>query len=119
MARLVALVVVFLAFTAYSVEVVVTQGFAALFASHAQFGWESQVFLDLVLAVTAFNLLAWPDAKRRGIAYAPYLVATIAREAHELRNEKASRAVLASLLTEMAMRLNHEFRIPGDGDPRD
>jgi hypothetical protein len=47
------------------------------------------------------------------------LVATIAREAHELRNEKASRAVLASLLTEMAMRLNHEFRIPGDGDPRD
>ena len=47
------------------------------------------------------------------------LVATIAREAHELRNEKASRAVLASLLTEMAMRLNHEFRLPGDGDQSD
>jgi hypothetical protein len=104
MARLVALVVVFLAFTAYSVEVVVTQGFAALFASHAQFGWESQVFLDLVLAVTAFNLLAWPDAKRRGIAYAPYLVATIAlgsigvlaylihREVRALRSREAALA---------------------------
>lgn len=104
MARLVALVVVFLAFTAYSVEVVVTQGFAALFASHAQFGWESQVFLDLVLAVTAFNLLAWPDAKRRGIAYAPYLVATIAlgsigvlayfihREVRALRGREAALA---------------------------
>jgi len=104
MARLVALVVVFLAFTVYTVEVVVTQGFAALFASHARFGWESQVFLDLVLAVTAFNLLAWPDAKKRGITYAPYFVATIAlgsigvlvyllhREVRTLRGREAALA---------------------------
>ena len=100
MARLVALVVVFLAFTAYSIEVVVTQGFVALFESHAQFGWESQVFLDLVIAVIAFNTFAWPDAKKRGIAYAPYLVATVLlgsigvlaylihREARALRTER-------------------------------
>ena len=42
------------------------------------------------------------------------LLAAIAREAHDLRTEKADRAVLASLLTEMAMRLNRELTLPGE-----
>lgn len=41
------------------------------------------------------------------------VLATIARETAELRGDKADRAVLASLFTEMALRLTNEFRIPG------
>ena len=40
------------------------------------------------------------------------ILATLSREAQELRNDKADRAALASLLTEMAMRLNDQFRLP-------
>src|SRR5262249_50965624 len=41
------------------------------------------------------------------------VLATLAREAQELRSDKADRAAIASLLTEMAMRLTGDFRIPG------
>jgi hypothetical protein len=41
------------------------------------------------------------------------VLAALARESHELRSDKADRATLASLLTEMAMRLTDDFRIPG------
>ena len=42
----------------------------------------------------------------------------LAQESQELRTEKTDRAALASLLTEMAMRLNNEFKIPGADDDR-
>jgi seryl-tRNA synthetase len=46
------------------------------------------------------------------------VLAQLGRESGELRHEKADRATLASLLTEMAMRLNHELSIPGlDKEP--
>jgi chromosome segregation ATPase len=38
------------------------------------------------------------------------VLARLAREAHELRNDKADRGALAALLTEMAMRLTGELR---------
>jgi DNA repair exonuclease SbcCD ATPase subunit len=38
----------------------------------------------------------------------------LAREVHELQKDKTDRTALATLLTEMAMRLNNEFRIPGN-----
>ena len=41
------------------------------------------------------------------------VLATLAREAQELRSDKADRAVLASLLSEMAMRLTNDLTIPG------
>ena len=44
------------------------------------------------------------------------LLATIARETHELRTDKTDRAALASILNEMAMRLTNEFRLPGAAD---
>jgi hypothetical protein len=47
------------------------------------------------------------------------LLAALAREANDLRTDKTSRADLAALLTEMAMRLNHEFTLPGNGDRHD
>lgn len=105
MARLVALVVVFLAFTAYTVEVVLTQGFAPVIELCLSFGWGSQMMLDLVIGLVAFLAFAWPDAKRRGISFAPYLVATVLlgsigvlaylihREARALRDRSVARSL--------------------------
>ncbi len=41
------------------------------------------------------------------------VLATVAREAQQLRSDKTDRAALAALLTEMAVRLTDEFGIPG------
>ena len=46
------------------------------------------------------------------------VLATIARESQELRADKTDRRALAALLTEMAMRLTNEFRLPGAEDDR-
>jgi len=40
------------------------------------------------------------------------VLAALARETGELRSDKVDRAMLASLLTEMAMRLTNEFSLP-------
>jgi len=50
-----------------------------------------------------------PDDLRQ---QADEILARLARESQELRSDKTDRATLASLLTEMAMRLNDEFRLP-------
>jgi hypothetical protein len=42
------------------------------------------------------------------------VLSALAREAHELRNDKTDRLALASLLKEMAMRLTGEFRLAAD-----
>jgi hypothetical protein len=42
------------------------------------------------------------------------LSATLERELAELDHEKTDRASLSALFTEVAMRLNNEFKIPGD-----
>ncbi|MDQ3585666.1 MAG: hypothetical protein M3407_07825 [Acidobacteriota bacterium] len=42
------------------------------------------------------------------------LSAMLEREAAELRNDKTDRSALAALFTEVALRLNNEFKIPGD-----
>ncbi len=41
------------------------------------------------------------------------VLAALAREAQELRTEKADRAAISTLFTEMAMRLSDEFKLPG------
>ena len=46
------------------------------------------------------------------------VLAALAREAQELRADKTDRTALAALLTEMAMRLTNDFRIPGAEDLR-
>jgi hypothetical protein len=45
------------------------------------------------------------------------IIARLARESQELRSDKADRAGLAALFTEMAMRLNDQFRLPASEDP--
>lgn len=42
------------------------------------------------------------------------LSVSLQRESRELRNDKADRSALANLFTELAMRLNHEFKLPGE-----
>lgn len=46
------------------------------------------------------------------------VLAALARDTHELRSDKADRTVIASLLTEMAMRLTNQFHLPGAEDAR-
>jgi hypothetical protein len=69
-----------LAFTLYSLTVVATQGLSALIPSHLSyggFGWPMQVFTDLVLMAAGFLVVAAPDARRRGITFWPYVIATL------------------------------------------
>ncbi len=42
------------------------------------------------------------------------MAAALAREARELRVDKADRVALSNLFTELAMRLNNEFKLPGE-----
>jgi len=44
------------------------------------------------------------------------ILGTLSRTAHELRTDKADRSAIAALLTEVAMRLTDEFRLPGAED---
>ena len=44
------------------------------------------------------------------------ILATLSRTAQELRTDKTDRATLAALLTEVAMRLTDDFRLPGAED---
>jgi DNA anti-recombination protein RmuC len=55
------------------------------------------------------------DLKRQ----ADEILERLARESHELRTDKTDRASLAALLTEMAMRLTDDFRLPAaEGETR-
>jgi DNA repair exonuclease SbcCD ATPase subunit len=47
------------------------------------------------------------------------VLSRLSRESAELRADKTDRATLAALLTEMAMRLNNELRVPGMDDRLD
>ena len=47
------------------------------------------------------------------------VLSRLSRESAELRADKTDRATLAALLTEMAMRLNNEVRVPGMDDRLD
>lgn len=69
--------VVLIAFTAYSVVVAVEHGPLGFFSVLAAGGWSTQVFLDLVLTVSAFFVLATPDAQRRGIKLWPFAMAAL------------------------------------------
>lgn len=69
--------VAFVVFTVYTVLVAVEHGLWALVPMHMVGGWPTQVFIDLVLALVGFLVLAAPDARRRGIDIRPFMVATV------------------------------------------
>ena len=52
------------------------------------------------------------DLKRQ----ADQILERLARESHQLQSDKTDRASLAALLTEMALRLTDDFRLPTSGD---
>jgi hypothetical protein len=76
--RLAVLLVVFVSFTAWTLTIVAGQGFAGLFSLLGREPWAAQLLVDLSLSL----LVAWSwlrhDARARGIAAWPYLVATVA-----------------------------------------
>jgi len=77
MYKLVLPLVAFVAFTVYSVLVVLEHGLQDVIPMHMVGGWPTQVFLDLVLAILGFLALAVPDARRRGIDIRPFVVASL------------------------------------------
>ncbi len=77
MSKVVVPLVVFLVFTTYSVLVSLEHGPLGFIPAHSVGGWPTQVFLDLGLMAVGFLTLAAPDARRRGITFWPYLLATL------------------------------------------
>ena len=75
--RLIGLVVLFFAFTAYSLFVTATEGYWGFATLALRERWGMQVLLDLAIAISVAWAWLWPDAKRRGISPWPYLVATL------------------------------------------
>lgn len=69
--------VTLVAFTVYTALVVREHGLLGFIPVHMVGGWALQVFLDLVLALIGFLVLAFPDARRRGINIWPFVAATL------------------------------------------
>lgn len=69
--------IVLIAFTTYSVIVAVEHGPLGFLAVLSAGGWSTQVFLDLMLTLTAFFVLAAPDAQKRRIKLWPFAIAAL------------------------------------------
>lgn len=75
--RLIGLVVLFVAFTGYSVFVSATEGYWGFATLALRERWAMQVLLDLGISISVAWAWLWPDAKQRGISPVPYVVATV------------------------------------------
>jgi hypothetical protein len=76
MSRIVLAVAAFIAFTAYTLFVAMNYSIFGFLSDHVKGGWSLQIFIDLVVAATAFWVVAVPDARSRGIKVWPYVVLT-------------------------------------------
>lgn len=74
MQKLALTLAVLIGFTIYSLAVAIGHGLFGFLEVLTGGGWSTQVFLDLLLALLGFFVLAVPDAKRRGFSAWPYLV---------------------------------------------
>jgi hypothetical protein len=74
MSKIALSVAAFIAFTGYTVIVAVNHDVFEYLTAQTQGGVSLQVFLDLVVAVACFWIVAVPDARARGIKVWPYLV---------------------------------------------
>ncbi|MEM7436081.1 MAG: hypothetical protein AAF436_13070 [Myxococcota bacterium] len=68
------LIAVFIAFTGYTAAVVVDYGLTGFVDVAMAGGWALQIFIDLCVALTAFMVWMFGDAKERGIAAWPYAI---------------------------------------------
>ena len=71
-------VLVLLAFTAFSLWVVADRGYFGFVTLARAEPWGLQMLIDLVIALSFAVGWMRADAKKRGIATAPYIAATIA-----------------------------------------
>jgi hypothetical protein len=71
------IVVVWLAFTAFSIVVTVRNGYFGFIELAMREEWGLQVLLDLVIALSLFAGFVVSDAKRRGLRAWPWLVAIV------------------------------------------
>jgi len=69
--------VVLAGFGAFSMWVVVTQGYTGFVALAGREPWALQMLLDLVIALSVAVGWMRGDARRRGIAIWPYVIATL------------------------------------------
>lgn len=76
--RLVVLVTVFVAFTVWSTTIVAGHGYFGFLSVALREPWAAQLLVDLSLALSVVWAFLIPDARRRGLAWQPYLVATLA-----------------------------------------
>jgi len=74
MARFALALVVFLAFTVYSLEVTFTEGYFAFLEVPMLGGWATQITLDLVVALSVGSFWLASDAKKHGLPAWPFLV---------------------------------------------
>jgi len=75
--RLFSLLVIFASFTAYTAVVVMNHGYTGFIELALAGGWGAQVFIDLCIALTLFLVWMVPDARERGIPWAPYVLAIL------------------------------------------
>jgi hypothetical protein len=73
MTRFALALVVFLAFTIYSVEVTLTHGYFSFLEVPMQGGWALQITLDLVMAASVASIWLVSDAKTHGLSPWPYV----------------------------------------------
>ena len=72
--RLVALVVAFVAFTAYTVTVMVDDGVLGFLTLAARRPWAMQMLLDLGIMLTLFSIWLRHDSRSLGLPTWPYIV---------------------------------------------
>ncbi|MEL6759163.1 MAG: hypothetical protein AAFP04_02065 [Myxococcota bacterium] len=64
-------------FTVYSMMVIVEHGYLGFLSLAIRESWAMQMLLDIVIACGALCAFVRADARRRGIASWPFLVATL------------------------------------------
>lgn len=72
--RLFSVITVFAAFTIYTAIVVMNHGYTGFIELAMTGGWGAQVFIDLCIALVLFTIWMVPDARERGIPFAPYVL---------------------------------------------
>ena len=75
--RLLLLVAVFVAFTAYTLFVMVGHGFLGFLALAEREPWALQLLVDLLVMLTLFATWIWRDARERKLPAWPYMILTV------------------------------------------
>ncbi len=75
--RVALLLIVFVPYGVFSIDVIMTRGFGGLFALVGREPWALQMFLDLIILYVAFSVWLWRDARERKTAAWPFMAMTL------------------------------------------